>query len=194
MSEAPLGQVGRLLVAAVHQAIVDELPARLDFYEHWLKGERVRDGGVGLAPMSAVLGFLRAEGDAGPTVHRRAGALAAEWIWADVTSARRRWLQRSPRWWRMRVVARLAARAIRDGHSASVVTRRVRRGTVEVHVRHSLFCRVREPQPAAQCGFHEALIRGLYTAADLPVAVGIVDCAATGAATCMIRVTPAEAT
>jgi hypothetical protein len=190
MSEAPLGQVGRLLVATVHQAITDELPARLDFYEHWLKGERVRDGGVGLAPMSAVLGFLRAEGDAGAGVRRRAGALAAEWTWADVPAARRQWLCRAPRWWRLRAVARLAAWAIRDGHSASVVTWRVHRGTVEFRITHALFCRVRDRQAAPQCEFLQALIDGFYLSAGVPLSVQAVECAATGAPACVIRATP----
>lgn len=187
MSEAPLGHVGRLLVATVHQAIVDELPARLEFYEHWLKGERVRDGGVGLAPMSAVLGFLRAEGEAGSAVRRHAGALAAEWIWADVPAAERQWLRIQPRWWRVRSIARLAARAIRDGHSSSVVARKFSRGAVDFHITHSLFCRVRERQPQAQCDFHQALIDGFYMAAGVPMTVRVAECAASGGAACVIR-------
>ena len=56
--------VGRVLVASLHQAIGDILPTRLAFYENWLNAEGLRDGTIGLAPLYAVLSFLRQEGDA----------------------------------------------------------------------------------------------------------------------------------
>ena len=55
--------VGRLLVASLHQGIQDVLPTRLDFYESWLNPAGMRDGKIGLAPMAAVLSFLRQEGE-----------------------------------------------------------------------------------------------------------------------------------
>ena len=55
--------VGRLLVASLHQGIQDVLPTRLDFYESWLNPAGLRDGRIGLAPMAAVLSFLRQEGE-----------------------------------------------------------------------------------------------------------------------------------
>ena len=58
------GGVGRLLVASLHQAIADLLPARLEFYEAWLNPVGLREGRIGLAPLAAVLSFLRQEGDA----------------------------------------------------------------------------------------------------------------------------------
>ena len=59
MSEA---RIGRVLVASLHQAIADLLPTRLEFYENWLNVAGLREGTIGLAPLTAVLSFLRTEG------------------------------------------------------------------------------------------------------------------------------------
>ena len=53
-----------MLVASLHQAIADILPTRLAFYENWLNADGLREGTIGLAPLYAVLSFLRQEGDA----------------------------------------------------------------------------------------------------------------------------------
>ena len=55
--------IGRLLVASLHQGIADLLPTRLEFYEAWLNPVGLRDGRIGLAPLAAVLSFLRQEGE-----------------------------------------------------------------------------------------------------------------------------------
>ncbi|MEO8070473.1 MAG: hypothetical protein ABI652_03655, partial [Acidobacteriota bacterium] len=90
-------RTGRLLAACLHQAIVDVLPQRLDFYENWLHSEGLRDGSIGLAPITAVVGFLRTEGAAYDAVVARAGQLAADWTVASLASVPRRviiWLPR----------------------------------------------------------------------------------------------------
>ena len=71
--------IGRVLVASLHQGIADILPTRLGFYENWLNAEGLRDGTIGLAPLYAVLSFLRQEGDAYHIITSRAGEYAAEW-------------------------------------------------------------------------------------------------------------------
>lgn len=180
--------VGRLLVAALHQAITDELPTRIDFYEHWLRGERLRDGGVQLAPMTAVLGFLRAEGEPYHVVMRRAGGFAADWTRDAMPAFRRRWLMMLPRWWRSRAVLALAAHVIREGYSPSRAAVKVRRGQARIEIGQSLFCRVREAQPAAQCDFHVALINGLLAAFNLPSAGVIEGCAGSGDGRCVVIV------
>jgi hypothetical protein len=72
--------IGRVLVASLHQAIGDILPLRLDYYEHWLTPTGLKDGRTGLAPLGAVLSFLRREA---PEVYDRvmatAGQHSAEW-------------------------------------------------------------------------------------------------------------------
>ena len=55
--------IGRVLVASLHQGISDTLPTRLGFYENWLDAQGLRDGTIGLAPLYAVLSFLRQEDD-----------------------------------------------------------------------------------------------------------------------------------
>jgi len=186
MTDAYAGHVGRLLVAAVHQAINDELPTRVDFYEHWLRGERLRDGGVGLAPMTAVLGFLRAEGDPYHAVMARAGAFAADWTREAMPALRRRTLLLLPRWWRTRAVLRLAARVIGDGYPPSKVLVRVKKGRARIEIRQSLFCRAREAQPAPQCDFHASLIAGLLASFNLSVSCRVEQCAGCGDAACVV--------
>lgn len=179
-------QVGRLLVAAVHQAVADELPMRADFYDHWLRGERLRDGSVGLAPMTAVMGFLRAEGAAYHVVMSRAGEHAAAWTLDSMTAPRRRLLLLLPRWWRCRAVLRLVSRTIREGYSASKVTVRVRRGEARLEIRQSLFCRVREAQDAPQCDFHVALVARLLAAFQLQAVQHVESCAGSGKSACVL--------
>lgn len=180
--------VGRLLVAAVHQAITDELPTRIDFYENWLRGERLRNGGVGLAPMTAVLGFLRTEGEPYHAVMSRAGAYAADWTRDAMPILRRRWMLAVPRWWRLRAVLNLASRAIRDGYAPSRAVVRVRKGQARIEIKQSLFCRVRGTQRLPQCDFHRALIAGLLTAFNLAASVSFDGCTATGNGPCVINV------
>ena len=73
-------RIGRVLVASLHQAIAEVLPSRLDFYENWLNVTGLREGTIGLAPLSAVLSFLRTEGDAYDRVTARAGELeSTDW-------------------------------------------------------------------------------------------------------------------
>src|SRR5512136_2711174 len=71
--------IGRLLVASLHQAIADVLPMRLEFYENWLNPDGLRHGTIGLAPLTAVLSFLRTEGEPYRAITALAGVYAAEW-------------------------------------------------------------------------------------------------------------------
>ena len=77
--------IGRVLVASLHQGIADILPDRLAFYENWLNAEGLREGTIGLAPLYAVLSFLRQEGDVYQTITARAGEYAAEWTIESMT-------------------------------------------------------------------------------------------------------------
>src|SRR5918996_2125856 len=70
-------RIGRVLVASLHQAIADLLPTRLEFYENWISTVGLREGTIGLAPLTAVLSFLRTEGHAYGLITQRAGEYAA---------------------------------------------------------------------------------------------------------------------
>jgi hypothetical protein len=150
--------LGRLLAASLHQALMDELPQRLEFYEHWLHSEGLRDGSIGLAPMSAVVGFLRAEGDGYGRVVARAGTLAADWWIESLPGTRRRVIGWLPRPLRIRAALRVAAEIAESVNSESRVSRRVRGGVATMGVTSSIFCSVRSSQPLPLCGFYVALV------------------------------------
>src|SRR5688572_7940841 len=82
--------VGRLLVASLHQGIADLLPTRLEFYEAWLNPTGLREGKIGLAPLAAVLSFLRQEGEPYRLIAARAGEYSAEWLVASLPPLERR--------------------------------------------------------------------------------------------------------
>jgi hypothetical protein len=149
---------GRLLAACLHQAIADALPQRLDFYEEWLTSEGLRDGSIGAGPMSAVLGFLRTEGDVYDDVVARAGALAADWTVQSMAPMRRRTIGWLPRPLRTRAALGVATRIVSSLSSTSRASARVRRGTATVDVQASLFCSVRGAAAAPLCGFYVAMM------------------------------------
>src|SRR4030081_3002569 len=100
--------IGRVLVASLHQGIADILPTRLAFYENWLNAEGLREGTIGLAPLYAVLSFLRQEGDAYQIITTRAGEYAAEWTVQSMPPLRRNVLKSAPEWLRRRLLLRLS--------------------------------------------------------------------------------------
>src|SRR6266571_7786308 len=102
--------IGRVLVASLHQGIADILPTRLAFYENWLNAEGLREGTIGLAPLYAVLSFLRQEGDAYKKITTSAGEYAAEWTIQSMGSFERSFVRAAPNWLRTRLVLRLSGR------------------------------------------------------------------------------------
>jgi hypothetical protein len=120
--------VGRLLVASLHQSIAEELPFRLEFYEAWLHPTGLRDGRIGLAPLAAVLSFLRQEGDDSyQRVAARAGAYSAEWLVDSLSPFRQRMVRWMPAQLRVWLVLRLAenvASSIFAGRSSARCARR----------------------------------------------------------------------
>jgi hypothetical protein len=178
-------RIGRLLAACLHQAIVDVIPERLEFYEVWLGSEALRDRGMGLAPMSAVLGFLRTE-PAYALVMARGGQLAAEWTVEAIAPFRRRMIDRLPRTWRTRAALRIAAGIVRHVCSTSRASGRVRRQDARLLVTDSLFCTVRERQAVPLCGFYEAVATGTLAAFGLRAAAHIEACHAVQGASCVI--------
>jgi hypothetical protein len=180
--------IARLLVASLHQGISDLLPARLDFYEHWLSPDGLRQGTIGLAPALAVLSFLRQEGAAYDRVTALAGRYAAEWTVASLPAARRSLLRAEPLRLRSRSVLRLARRTLGSTCSGHRVTLRVRRGRATFDVRHSVFCGVRDPASAPLCGFFAAVVGRLLELFDVPGEVRVACCRATGADSCQVAV------
>jgi hypothetical protein len=151
-------RIGRVLVASLHQAIGDELPTRLEFYENWLNAPGLRDGTIGLAPLSAVLSFLRLEGEAYNQIAERAGQYAADWSVSSMPALERRVIGALPAALRIRGALRVATALIRSTYPGSRAIVRVRRGIISVDLRGSLFCEVREATESPLCGFYAAAI------------------------------------
>ena len=179
--------VGRLLVASLHQGIQDVLPTRLDFYEAWLNPAGLRDGRIGLAPMAAVLSFLRQEGARYDEIARRAGEYTAEWMVQAMSPVERRFASALPPRLRLWYVMRLARRLVRQTYAGSRAIVRWRAGGVgAVDLRGSLFCQVREPTAQPLCEFYAAAIRRLLALFQLEMNVQTDGCRATGAPRCQI--------
>jgi hypothetical protein len=153
----PEARIGRLLAACLHQAILEQLPQRMDFYENWLHSDGLRDGNIGLAPITAVVGFLRTEGDGYDRVVARAGQLAAEWSVASMPAMRRRAVHWLPRGMRTRAALRVAGEISRDVCSTTRARASVKGTSARVEVRDSLFCTVRGHRATPLCGFYVAV-------------------------------------
>lgn len=184
--------VGRVLVASLHQAIGDVLPARLDFYEHWLHVEGLRDGTIHLAPLQAVLSFLRQEGDAYEAIVGRAGEYAAEWTAADLGGLERAFVRGLPPPLRRRWLARMAGRIVRATYRESRASARMRRGAARVEIADSVFCGVRRPGPRPLCGYYAAACARLFLEFGVEAEALVVECRGMGRAACVIDVAPGD--
>jgi hypothetical protein len=174
-------RIGRVLVASLHQAIADELPMRLEFYENWLNAAGLREGTIGLAPLSAVLSFLRNEGDAYNLITARAGRYAADWTLATMSGVERRFVSALPTPLRVRVALRKAGGLVRATYPGSRAIVRIRRGAASIDLRGSLFCEVREATMLPLCGFYAAAIARVLQQFKLPAEAQVDACRASGA-------------
>ena len=130
--------IGRVLVASLHQGIADILPTRLTFYENWLNAEGLREGTICLAPLFAVLSFLRQEGDAYRMITTRAGEYAADWTVQSMPTMQRAVIKAAPVWLRRRLLLRLARHLVRDTYQGSRAIARFRKGMARIDVRASV--------------------------------------------------------
>jgi bacteriochlorophyll 4-vinyl reductase len=181
--------IGRILVASLHQGIADVLPARLEFYEHWLHPEGLRHGTIGLAPLHAVLSFLRQEGAPYHEICRRAGRYAAEWTEGAQSPPRRALLRALPAVLRARAVLRLARRTLRQTYVGTRVSVGLRKRQGVVDVRSSLFCAVRERPAEPLCTFYAAAVARLCELYGVRAEVRLGTCQAVGDASCRVDVT-----
>jgi hypothetical protein len=184
-----VGGVGRVLVASLHQGIADVIPARLVFYENWLTAEGLRDGTIGVAPLSAVLSFLRQEGAAYDLIMKRAGEYATDWTVESMLPMRRAMLGAMPAWLRARLLLGLARKLVRSSYQRSRAVSSVRRGVASVDLHDSVFCTVREPVAHPLCGFYAAAVTELFQRFGLSAVATVSSCRATSAATasCVLK-------
>ena len=174
-------RIGRVLVASMHQAITDVLPDRIEFYENWLSPMGLREGTIGLAPLSAVLSFLRLE-EAGAynQITARAGMT---WMIRRSSPGRSPTVQSaaySPARWRARAAMRVARTLVSQTYPGSRAIVKFRRGAASVDLRGSLFCEVREASPLPLCGFYAAAVARVLKHFALPAEVQVSECRASG--------------
>jgi bacteriochlorophyll 4-vinyl reductase len=180
--------IGRVLVASLHQGIADILPTRLGFYENWLNAEGLREGSIGLAPLYAVLSFLRQEGEAYEIITTRAGEYAAEWTVQSMPPLERAFLRATPTWLRSRLLLRLARGLVHDSYNRSRAASRLRKGAARVDLSESVFCTVREPVAHPLCGFYAAAFTKMLSMFNIAASTEVVACRATGKAGCILNV------
>ena len=187
--------IGRLLVASLHQGIADRLPDRLEFYENWLNPRGLRDGTIGLAPLHAVLSFLRTEGEGYEQVTTTAGEYAGAWAMSELPPLKRWALSSLPGPFRRRVAFGIARDLIARAYTGSRVKVKARQRGGTVEIRSSIFCGVREPVSHPLCHFYAAAVVRVLTEAGMTARSEIVTCQATGAGVCHVRIdmTPVEA-
>jgi hypothetical protein len=173
-------RIGRVLVASLHQAIADLLPNRLEFYENWLSVAGLREGTIGLAQLSAVLSFLRREGEAYNLITTRAGEYAADWMINDMSPFERRVIRALPPRWRARPALRAAAALVRATYPGSRAIVSLKGGAASVDLRGSLFCEVREASVLPLCGFYAAAMARVLQHFALHAEARVNECRAAG--------------
>jgi bacteriochlorophyll 4-vinyl reductase len=183
-------RIGRVLVASLHQAIADLLPTRLEFYENWLNVTGLREGTIGLAPLTAVLSFLRGEGHAYNLITARAGEYAAAWTFENESAFKRRVIRALPAGLRARAALGTARALVRSTYPGSRALTKMKRGVITVDLRGSLLCEVRETSIEPLCGFYASAIGGVLRLFVVSGDARVNECRASGARRgCVVSVT-----
>ena len=173
-------RIGRVLVASLHQAIADLLPNRLDFYENWLNPTGLREGTIGLAPLSAVLSFLRTEGNHYDLITSRAGEYAADWTVNGIGGFERRVILSLPAGLRTRAGLRTARHLVHATYPGSRAIVKLKRGNASIDLRGSLFCEVRETSILPLCGYYAAATARIMQLFALNADARVSECRAAG--------------
>jgi hypothetical protein len=182
-----------MLIASLHQGISDLMPTRLEFYENWLNPKGMRDGKIGLAPLAAVLSFLRQEGEPYTLVTQRAGQYAAQWTFDNLTPIQRSLIRALPAMMRARIAMQLAKKVVRRSYHGSKAVVKLRRGQGTLVLRSSIFCTVREPFDWPLCVFYSAALSHLLALVAVSGEVRVDACQGIGDSACVIAMSvPSE--
>lgn len=166
--------IGRLLISSLHQGIGDVAPSRLDFYENWLSPAGMRDGRLGLAPLGAVLSFIYREGPPiNDRIARQAGAHAADWAYADLTTFSRQIIGRLPVWMRARMAISMGHALVKSTVRRSNVTSRLRRRQGFVEIRSPLFDQLRDPASIPMRAFYASAWARLFAHCEVDADVQV---------------------
>lgn len=189
--------IGRLLIASLHEGIADVSPTRLEFYENWLTPPGLRDQKFGLAPLHAVLSFLRLEGQhTYERIMTKAGQHTADWAYAELPSLERAIVRRLPAGLRARWALRISRRIVAQTFKGSRARVRMKKGEGSVGIHASIFCTVRETATFPMCVFYCAAVERFLRHFDLDAHVRITECRAYGGTDCtlVVSIRTAEAT
>jgi len=181
--------IGRILATSLYQAITEQLPLRVEFYESWLSAKGFKARRVYVSGVRAVFSFLRREAAGYDAIVRRAGELAANWLFDDLPPIRRRLLLALPRAVRLRAALALAKGLVTETWAESRVKIQWRREASTLTITGSLFCNVREAAPEALCGFYASGLEACLRRLNLDAEVRIDTCAAQGGGSCRLSVT-----
>ncbi len=165
-------------MASLHQAIAELLPDRLEFYENWLSAGGLREGTIGLAPLLAVLSFLRSEGDIYQQVVARAGEHAAQWTFNGLPAVERHLLRALPIRLRARAALRTVRGLVRATYPGTRTIAQLRKDSGSVDIRGSLFCEVREASRRPLCGFYVAAVSRMLQQFSVPAETRVETCRA----------------
>ncbi len=180
--------IGRILVASLHQGIADLLPSRLEFYENWLNPTGLRNGTIGLAPLLAVLSFLRREGEAYDLITDRAGEYAAEWTVGQMSPVRRWMIRRLPASARAKAALKIVRRLIQHSYMGSRAIVRLHRGAGHLTVRGSIFCGVRDRSVEPLCRYHATAVARVFLLFNLQAQARVTECRAMGDPVCVVAI------
>jgi hypothetical protein len=177
-----------MLVASLHQGISDLMPTRVEFYENWLNPRGMRDGKIGLAPLAAVLSFLRQEGEPYTLVTSRAGEYAAQWTFDNLSPLERSIIRALPVSMRARMALQLAKKVVRKSYDGTRAVTKLRKGHGTLTLRSSVFCTVREPFDWPLCVFYSAALSHLLALVSVSGEVRVHTCQGVGDQSCIIGV------
>ena len=164
------------------------LPQRLEFYENWLNSNGLREGTIGLAPLLAVISFLRTEGRPYQQVVARAGEYAADWSLSSMSPLKHRIILALPMWFRARAALAVSRKVVADSYSGTKAITKVRRHVATVDLRGSLFCSVRETAALPLCGYYAAQIERVLKLFHVPAEAAVVKCRALGEPGCEVAI------
>jgi len=182
--------IGRLLVASLHQGIGDVIPTRLAFYENWLTPPGLRAQKFGLAPLHAVLSFLRLEGKSPYTqVMSKAGTYTGEWAYLELPSVRRWLVSKLPMSFRARGALALSRRLFRQTFRGSSAKVRLQKGSGQIEIHGSIFCSIRETAAWPMCIFYSSALERFLASFDIDAAVDVHQCRAAGGDACTMAIT-----
>lgn len=185
--------VERVLLASLHQAIAEVLPARLEFYEKWLKAPELDSPELDAASFTAMLGSLRNEGDVSDLVVSRAGQHAGARSFEKLFVLTRAYLRVLPRRMRARRAVRLVVAFLPALYPETRADMIQRGGTVFIGIDGSPFCSARGPAIHPSCDFYSSAIETFLTRFKLHPAVRVSRCRASGSKSCLFMVLPDQA-